>query len=225
MGLIYKNLRQPARAAGCYEQALGRDLSARTAQEVRVELAECQVRQGQHARTLETLEGCDDQTAHQPEVIALRGECLRGLGRSSEACALVDGALQTNPRSPPLLLLRARLYREAGDTAREADCLDLALQIDPHDYTSRYQLAQAYERLRRPDDAARQQQLAEQTRGDLAERGRLQEEAMKRPGDAAVRRRLADVCRKLGQPDEARRWDAAAEACAAAAPETPSPEK
>jgi tetratricopeptide (TPR) repeat protein len=225
MGFIYKNLDQPAQAIDCYEEALRRELSDRVTQEVRVELAECQVKQSLYAEALRTLEGCDSQTAEAAEVLALRGDCLRGLGRTGQAVALLDGALEAYPRSPELLRLRARLAREAGATRQEADLLVRALEIDRHDYPSRYQLAQTYEGLGRHADAALQRRMAEQTKGYLTERGRLQEEALGKPWDVAVRKRLAEICRQLDQPEEAKRWLAAAAACAPAAPEVPPPDK
>lgn len=217
LGLIHKNLDRPAQAAGCYEEALRRELPARMAEDARVELAECQVKQSQYAQALQTLDGCDP-AARRAEVLALRGQCLLGQGQTSQATALLGSGLEAHPRSAELLRLRARLYREAGATRREAEVLARVLAVDPHDYTSRYQLAQTYEALGRHADAAEQRKLAEQTKGWLAERGRLQEEAMNKPWNAAVRRRLAELCDKLDQPDEARRWRAAAAACAPAPP-------
>jgi tetratricopeptide (TPR) repeat protein len=212
MGLIYNNLNQPAQAVPCYEEALRRTLPSRLAQEVRIELAECLVKQSQYAEALRTLEGCDRQTGQLAEVLALRGDCLRGLGQTAQANTLLDSALESHPRSPELLRLRARLYRDSGATAREADLLARAVEIDRHDYTSRYQLAQAYEGLGRTADAAEQRRLAEQTKGYLAELAQLQDEALGKPWDAAIRKRLAELCQKLDKPDEARRWLAAAAA-------------
>jgi tetratricopeptide (TPR) repeat protein len=213
MGLIYNNLNQPAQAVPCYEEALRRTLPSRMAQEARIELAECLVKQSRYAEALRTLEGCDGPTGQLAEVLALRGDCLRGLGQTAQANVLLDSALEAHPRSPELLRLRARLYRESGATSREADLLARAVEIDRHDYTSRYQLAHAYEGLGRAADAAEQRRLAEQTKGLLAELAQLQEEALGKPWDAAVRKRLAEICQKLDKPDEARRWLAAAAAC------------
>ena len=76
MGLIYKDQARPAEAVASYEEALKRPLIDESLGEVREELAETLLRQGDAARAQEVLDGCDARHAQKPKVLALKAECL-----------------------------------------------------------------------------------------------------------------------------------------------------
>jgi tetratricopeptide (TPR) repeat protein len=218
MGHIYKDLEQYGRAVSAFQEALGRRLSSDFAADARANLAECLVKEGRHAEALQTLDACDAEARSAPGLVALRAECVAALGQGEEARRLLDAALPAHPDSLDLLRLRGRLHREAGEVKAEAGLLERVLAIDRHDYTSRYQLVQAYETLGRSAEAAEQRQLCRQTQEALAEMTKLHEEAVENPWDAGVRRRLAEICRQLDRPDQAELWLQAAAACEQAQP-------
>jgi tetratricopeptide (TPR) repeat protein len=218
MGHIYKELEQYDRAAAAFQEALTRRLSNDFAADARANLAECLVKEGRHAEALWTLDACDPDARRSPNLLTLRAECLAAQGQGEEARSLLDAALSAHPSSLDLLRLRARLHREAGEVKAEAGLLERILAIDRHDYTSRYQLAQAYETLGRSAEAAEQRRLCQQTQQALAEMTKLHEEAVENPWDAGVRRRLAEICRQLDRPDQAELWLQAAAACDQAQP-------
>jgi tetratricopeptide (TPR) repeat protein len=216
IGHIYKDLDQDDRAIDAFREALARRLSPAFADDARANLAECLVERGRHREALQVLDGCGSEAAGTPPLLALRGQCQLALGQTAEARSLAEAALAQHADSVELLRLRARLHRDTEEFRAEAADLERALAIDRHDYTSRYQLAQVYERLGRSADAAEQRRLCRQTQEALEEMSKLHDQAVQNPWDAAVRRRLADVCRKLDRPDQAKMWLQAAAACEAA---------
>ncbi|MFL5244858.1 MAG: tetratricopeptide repeat protein [Gemmataceae bacterium] len=211
MGSIYKDLEQYALAIPCYEAALERRLSDNAAHEARVELAECLVKILDFERAWPMLE---NEPAGSADLVAVRGECLVGLGRTAEAQAALDEGLKSYPRSVILLQHRAKLYQETHQPQIAATLLESAIKINPGDYPSHFLLAQVYESLERPAQAAEQRRLSEQIKGYLVEMNQLHNEVLSDPWDADVRRRLANVSLKLGRPDEANLWLQAAAACA-----------
>jgi tetratricopeptide (TPR) repeat protein len=204
LGVIRAGQGLDAEAAGHYRDALARDLPPHVRREAAVELAEVLVRQSQYADALAVLDAAFPAGGGPAD---LRAECLYGVGRGPEAAAVLDQA----PASPRALRVRALLLADAPEKA--APLLEEALRADPHDVASRYQLAQAYDRLDRPADAAAQRKRLERSQALLKELTELSREAADRPKDGAVRRRLAEVCRDLDRPALAEMWDRAAAAC------------
>jgi tetratricopeptide (TPR) repeat protein len=219
LGYIAKDLDHKGEAIQAYQEALRRGLKPEAAAGVRQELAELLVGQGRFAEADEVLDSCAaGARENEPVLLALRADCHLGQNRRDEARALLDRALAAHPRSLELLRGRAKLHLAAGEYKEAANLLEQAVAIDRNDLTSRHQLAQAYEALGRPTDAAEQRRLHEQTQKALEELTKLNQEATKRPWDAAVRRRLAQVCQQLGKADLAVMWLEAADACPASPP-------
>jgi tetratricopeptide (TPR) repeat protein len=221
MGDIYKQLGRDGQAIDCFQEALRRTLGRAFADEAREDLAECLLKQSRYAEALQVLNECDAQAAPSPRRLAWRAECLYAQGQTAEARTLLDRALADHPAAAELLRLRARLHQDAHELEAAAALLVRVVALDRHDYPGRYQLVLTYERLGRADEAAEQHRLCQQTKNYLAEMERLKMEAINRPWEAAVRRRLAELCRKLDQPEQARMWLRAAEACAAAQTDKP----
>jgi tetratricopeptide (TPR) repeat protein len=188
-------------------------LAERVAHEVREELAECLVKQSHFDDALQVLEALSPSVQEAPKLQAFRAECLFGVGRFAEALALLEKALTAYPDSADLLRTRGKRYVEEDQPAKAVPLLERALALDRHDYVSRHQLAQAYERLGRSGDAKEQRRLLQQTQDYLTELTGLNQEVTTKPWDAALRRRLADVCQKLGRPELAAIWLRAAAIC------------
>jgi tetratricopeptide (TPR) repeat protein len=210
MGLIYKDMDQPKPAIPAYQEALRRTLKPHVAEEVRQELAECLAAQSRYREALAVLAEC---AAEGPRLVAVRGECLWGLGRGAEARALLDRTLARLPECVELLRLRARMYLEAQEPQAAARLLERVLKDHPRDHASRYQLAQAYQSLGRPHQAAEQRQLVDRTQKLLLQLTKLVHEAGDRPWDASLRRRAAELCQELDRPDLANVWLRAAASC------------
>jgi tetratricopeptide (TPR) repeat protein len=213
MGLIYKDLDQPSPAINCYEEALRRQLAAPVLHEVKEELAECLVAQSHYELALALLENGAARSEELPKLLALRGECLWGLGRSSEAQALLDGAIAKYPTVPELLRLRAKLYLATNEVQAALPLLERAVTLDRNDYAARHLLAQAYQARGRVGDAAKQRQLADQTKEALLQLTELIKRASDKPWDGSARQSLAELCQKLDKPKLAEMWRKAAANC------------
>jgi predicted Zn-dependent protease len=186
---------------------------------VRLELAEVLVKQMKFPEALEALQGSEDTSLAEDRVLAVQGECLRGQGNTAQAGGLLDRTLAKFPASVPLLVLRAKLHLETGEPQAAIALLERALTIQPNDYSSHFQLAQAYQHLGRAREAAEHRRRSGEIKADLETLVRLNEDANQKPWDAALRNRLADLCQKLGLKPEADMWRRAAQVCAG------SPEK
>jgi len=206
MGLIYKDMDQPASAIPCYREALLRELTPAVTQEVREELAECLTTQSLYAEALDLLQSCGPRAEQVPQLLAFRSECLAGVSRDTEAEVLLDQSLRRFPHSTELLRLRGKFLATAGKPEEAAPLFERILRQDPHDVTSRYQLAQAYERLQRTEEAAEQRRLLEQTRQGMLALTNLIQEVGEKPWDTTLQQRLAEKCNEMGRPDLARRW-------------------
>jgi Flp pilus assembly protein TadD len=212
-GLIYKDLDQNAEAVTAYREALTRDLTEPVAEEVREELAECLLKQGDFEAALRTLDECEPPQPRVGPLLALRAEALWGQGKAAATRELLDRALSEHPRCVELLRLRAKVHLAAEEFAQAAALLERVVALERHDHASRYELAKAYEGLGRAADAAEQRRLGKRTQDYLTELTSLTQKAMSSPWDAGLHRRLADLCEKLDRPDLAVMHRKAAEAC------------
>jgi tetratricopeptide (TPR) repeat protein len=214
MSLAFDGLGANVPAIEQYRLALTKKLSPRLREEVVVELAELLVKQRECAEALACLEGRKFEFFQKPSVVMeLRAECLYGVGRGTEAAQILDRILAQRPASPRALRVRAQIHAAAGETGDAVALLEKALQLDEHDHASRYQLAQVYESLGRPKEAAEQHRLLQQTEELMKQLSDLNQEANEKPTDPEVRRRLVEVCTRLGKPDLAQMWLRAAAAC------------
>lgn len=215
LGHLYKDLgNDRARAITCYREALRCGPGPADGEEVRKDLAELLVKMNNYGEAREVLDGCDPRaTRVNPALLALQAECLWGQDQGAEAKALLDQALADHPCSVELLRVGARTHLAAREFQAAASLLERTLALDRHDYTSRYQLGQAYEALGRRADAAAQRRLAEQTRQQMEDLTRLNQEATTRPWDKDLRLRLAELCDQLDKPELAAMWRQAAATC------------
>jgi predicted Zn-dependent protease len=218
MGQIYKDQARPAEAVACYEEALKRPLAGEPLSRVREGLAEVLLQQGDGARALQVLDGCDARHAGEPKVLALRAEALLNQARAPEAKELLGRALRLHPGALELQKARAKLHLQEGEGAEAAALLERILEAQPHDVACRYQLVQAYRMLGRPEEAAAQRARLDESQSLVHELSKLSAEAEDKPWDAALRLRLAEVCEKLERKELAAMWRRAAAACPRAKP-------
>jgi tetratricopeptide (TPR) repeat protein len=212
IGLICKDLSRRDRAVDAYREALKRHLAPAVAEEVRAELADVLVRQGQAAEALAVLDPVPADAGDELGVPAVRAEALNGVGRRQDAIQLIDRAVARWP-TPRLYRLRGQYALDAGDTTTALKAAERAVALAPADYEAHYLLAQVYGALGRKGDAARETARVEELRQDFGRLTALSREAMERPWDAGVRLQLADLSDRLGRPKLAEMWRAAAAAC------------
>jgi predicted Zn-dependent protease len=196
-----------------FQEALRHPMSAPIVEKVKQELAELLVRQTDYTQALQVLGDLDPSASDGPKAVELRAECLWGLGQTAELRALLDRELVNFPSSVPLVRLHAQLLLGADRPKEAAASLEQALRINRQEHSLRYLLAQVYERVGRPADAAEQRRISQTIQNLLSEMSDLSTKAMEKPWDAPLRGRLAEICEILDKPDEAAMWRKAAAAC------------
>jgi tetratricopeptide (TPR) repeat protein len=208
LGLIHKDLGRPAEAADAYRRALARRLTDSHRAEATLELAEVLLQQHDYSAALSTLDGKTGATAD-----ALAAEALLGKDGPAAARERLEAALSRHPGNARLLRLRGGLRLESGDAPGAVDDLRKAAAADPHDARTLADLGRALEAAGDTAGAADARRRLKVEQDALAELTKLTSEAMERPWDPAPRRKLAEVCRRTGRDELARRWEMAATAC------------
>ncbi|MGH7201724.1 MAG: tetratricopeptide repeat protein [Planctomycetaceae bacterium] len=205
-GLILKDYERYDEAVAAYRESLRRNADWQSADEVRMELAECLIELHRPQEALAVLADC----ARGADVWALQAECRYALGRKDEARRLVARTLDRDPSHRRALLLQATMDLDGGRTAQAAERLERAVVLHPKDPVVRSRLSQAY-RLLGETDKADEQLAAMQRLRDL--RGRftaLHEQALRDETNADLRYELGVVALQLDRPMLARTWFEAA---------------
>jgi tetratricopeptide (TPR) repeat protein len=209
MGQLYaEDFGRPKEACEQFRKALELDPTPEQAQAIRRELAGAQIALNDFEGALKTLKSADEDVG----VLAMKAECHWNLRDPQAAGALLERAKSLSPKFRAILLLEARMQTDRGDASAAVELLKSLLDDDPHDFTSRYQLAQAY-RLLGETDLSQAELARMQESKDLRNRlNSLYEQAIKSPLDAAVREELANTCDRLGKHELAAKWRRASSA-------------
>ena len=217
-GLIFKDLSQLEPAEAAYREALRRTLPDDARRAVYLELAETLVQLTRYAEALQVLdEGAAAGAPKDAGWTAARAEGLRGLARPGDAAAELDRGLAAYPDAGALWRIRGQLALEGVREGEAVVALERAVALAPADDRAHYLLGQAYTAVGRPAEADREFGRRDEIRRDLTLITDLTGEAIAKPWDAGVRDRLAEVSDRLGKPELAKTWRAAAAACRAAA--------
>jgi tetratricopeptide (TPR) repeat protein len=202
LGLINKDYERYDVAIPCYEESLRRDPHQPAVEEIRFELAACQVKQLKHRDALATLSACADSN----EVDVLKAECYYAEGDLVLANQLLASVLRTEPDNRDALVLKGALLLEEGKPADAVATLQRATDKHPMDYLAHFRLQQAYVKSGDEAKAKAEREAAEQIRLLRQEFADLHQEAWSKPNDAGVRLRLASIAQKLNRPDLAEVW-------------------
>jgi len=208
MGLIFQYLDSTDDAISAYTEALKRNPPADVRDEVRHELAECQLKQFRYQDVLATI---GDLTT--PEAISFRVEAISALGRPAEADRILAEGIESHPENARLLRIRGERARAHGDYAAAAEFLERAVAIDPSDFRAHYQLVLTYEGLKQLEKAEKQRQRHDELKKLYDALSKLSAEASKDPWNEGIRWELASLCEKLHKPQLAEMWRKAARAC------------
>lgn len=202
LGLINKDYERYDVAIPCYEESLRRNPNQPDAEDLRMELAACQVKQHQYRDALATLRTC----AASNEADILRAECHHAEGDVALANELLSGVLRTEPGSRDALVLKGTLLLEDGKVDDAVATLQRAAQEHSMDYLAHFKLHQAYVKSGDEDKASAERETAERIRLLRQEFADLHQEAWDKPNDPGVRLRLAAIAQQLQRPDLAEVW-------------------
>jgi tetratricopeptide (TPR) repeat protein len=205
-------------AIEAYREACRRDLDPALRSEVVKELVATLVDgPADYEAALDTL-ARSPELADQPEILALRAQCLWSLGRLAEANEALHRVLDINPQLSRALQLQAKIFLAEDKPKAALPLLEKALGRDAYDHLSRQLLMQAYRQAGDNTHAEQERQRLEEARSYKDRLTKLHDYAMSRPWDAKVRNDLADLCRKLNLQAEAQMWRQAALACTPSRP-------
>ena len=207
-GLIYKDFENEYErdAVHEYRESLRRDPDQPDRQQIRLELAECLVKQTHFDEAMEAIGPCENSA----DVLAIRAQCYAGKGDKASARRLLGEALARDPDHLASMLRLASLDLESGDAAAAARTLRHAVDRYPKDPEVRYRLSQAYDRLGQPKAAEEQLKLRNELRDLVTQFSRLHGKAVAAPADADLRYQLGVLAGQLDKPELARSWFMAA---------------
>jgi len=206
MGLINHDYQRPADAIRHYQQSLRRDPRQQDANDISLELAECQIMQREYAAALESLDRC----AASPRKDRLQATCQMNLGELETAKSLAQRALESDPRDVEAIQLNSQLALIDGDLEKGVDLLRQAVTVDPYKHAVRTQLAQLLERMGRSEEAAKEVQEADQLQQRWQRFSDLQMDAINQPTNGEVRYEIGQLASQLGKPQLALTWYRAA---------------
>src|SRR5262245_45163536 len=178
VGFIYRNLHMHEQALGPYQEALNRDLAAHVVEEVRLELAECQIKRGEFAEALEVLSKSSPPLNQTAANLTMQAECERGLARPAETLAALEKALRADEGYPPALSLRAAMYMDDGNATKAAELLEGVIRVSPYDFAARDRLAGAYTALGKKDKAEAQRQKVKEMQKLFDEEEKLSQQLL-----------------------------------------------
>ena len=206
MGLMNRDYERPESAVPHYKESLKRAPKQRDADEVRLEMAECQIKLREFAEALETLEKCVETTRKK----VLSARCLLNLGSLDEARIVANKMLTGDSSRVDVLQINAEIALADGSMKVAAELLQRATEVDPYNHGIRTQYAQVLGRLGQTENAKQQTERAEQLQGLWQRFSDLQIDAINRATDAPVRYEIGSLAKQLGKPELAISWFKAA---------------
>lgn len=207
IGSFQKDNNQEGDAIKAYEDALARHLNPDIRADALKELALIYLQsQGNPTQAFEILAQGTEAFQNDPDILALRVECLVGMGRDAEALALAEQALHENPQNSKILVLRARNYINENKPDQSLPLLEQAVRIDPYDLGSQALLMNTYAQLQKKDLADQQKKQVDEVTKIHATMASLRDNANKAPWDDRPCLDLGATLIKIGRPDDARTW-------------------
>lgn len=187
MGVLRMDHGNPATAADDFEESLRRDPNQVDADQIRLELAQCQERLHRFADAQHTLANCSESAGK----LALLASMQHAEGRAEKARRLAEAALELAPEQRLALLVLGKLAFDDLRFGQAVELLSQAAEAAPKDHDIRYTLAIALRAAGRAGDAKRELEAAEDLR-------RLRERSEDVFRDALANRYNADLRYELG---------------------------
>jgi tetratricopeptide (TPR) repeat protein len=206
LALIHKDNEQYEDAANYYQQALARNLTEATQQEVLFGLTESLLKIREYQKAFETITRCKESN----DARVLKAECLSGLGKNDEAIQELNIVLTAEPNQLRALLLRGTLDLENGNTDGAIASLTRAVQAYPLDFAAHFKLSQALRRAEQNELADKEAAESERIRLIRERFAKLHQDASSKPDDASIRVDLGDTAAELQLFDVAKNWYRAA---------------
>jgi Flp pilus assembly protein TadD len=204
-GQLMRRRKQPIAAVRAYLEALKRKPSELQRLSIRVEMVGQLIEGGDLAAAREEMDWLLGNPATAEAVRMKDAYLLRLEGRLDEALAQTDVVLAHSPDPAPALTLRGILQLDLARYAEAADDLSRVAKLQPYNKEARYKLAQAYLKLDRPDDAAKELKASQKLTEAQIEILALEPKLRQNRSDRELRDRLAKLYRQVGREDDAER--------------------
>lgn len=202
MGLINRDYERPDVAIPHYIESLRRAPNQPDVETVRLELAECQIKQREYDAAMKSLNQCGESTRKK----RLTSRCLMNLGELDDARRLARQSLLEQPDDVDAIQLNAEIALIDGEVEAAAQLLETAVRFHPFDHGVRTQLAQVLGRLGREGESKEQSTRAEELQKLWQRFSDLQIEAINRATDAPIRYEIGLLAKQLGKPELAISW-------------------
>jgi tetratricopeptide (TPR) repeat protein len=206
MGLMNRDYERPESAIPHYQESLRRSPKQRDADDVRLEMAECQIKLREFAEALKTMENCVETSRKK----VLSARCLLNLGSLEEARLVANKMLTSDNSRVDVLQINGEIALADGNMKLAVELLQRATEVDPYNHGIRTQYAQVLGRLGQIESAKQQTERAEQLQGLWQRFSDLQIDAINRATDAPLRYEIGSLARQLGKPELAISWFKAA---------------
>lgn len=187
MGVLRMDHGNPATAADDFEESLRRNPHQADAEQIRLELAQCQERLHRFHDARRTLAACDESAGK----LALLASMRHAEGSAEEAKRLAADALKLVREQRLALLVLGKVSFDERRFGQAVELLSRAAKAAPRDHDIRYTLAIALRAEGRTDAARREMEAAEELR-------RLRERSEELFRDALADRFNADLRYELG---------------------------
>lgn len=202
MGLINRDYERPDVAIPHYIESLRRAPNQPDVETVRLELAECQIKQREYDAAMKSLNQCGESTRKK----RLTSRCLMNLGELDDARRLARQSLLEQPDDVDAIQLNAEIALIDGEVEAAAQLLETAVRFHPFNHGVRTQLAQVLGRLGREGESKEQSTRAEELQKLWQRFSDLQIEAINRATDAPIRYEIGLLAKQLGKPELAISW-------------------
>ena len=206
MGLINKDYERTHLAVTHYRESLRRDPRQADAEQIRLELAEVEIKQKEFAAALATAKECAPSTRQR----IIEAECHLNLGEYEDAQRLISDALRESPNDFKALLLQGQILMESGEIDQAVAVFKKSVNQDPSDYHARFHLVQSLRRAGNEAEADRHEIISEELRAAWSKFSDLHIDAIDQPTNAEIRNEIAAIAEDLGRLDLARTWYRAA---------------
>jgi tetratricopeptide (TPR) repeat protein len=214
IGFFRKDGNQQTEAIQAYQEALRRNLKPDMRAEALKELAEIYLALEDNPNlALETLAQGPESFQRDPDVLALRVDCLVNLGHAAEASGVMEQAHRNNPHNSKIVVMRAQMFLNENQADQARPLLEEAVRLDPLNLQAQSMLMKAYGQLQQPELAAKQKTKVEEVTKIHVTLSDLRTKAVSSPWDANVRYEMGEIFLKNGHPEDARTWLQAALAC------------
>lgn len=209
LGLIHKDFERYKESIGDYQQALQLQPPAQTEREIRLELAQAQIKQNDYEAALETLNYPWPPGSVEHHTLAV--ECLWSINQKEEAKQRLRQAQAAAPDDPNVLFQVARIALDEGRIQDALPPLQMLVDADPFNHQRLFDLAAVHRRLGHEADADRFLERSNAARELMKQLAELNQRVLDEPDNVELRHQLASVCDQLGKKELAATWrDAAA---------------